>query len=368
VEHLGPPDEVFEVSGSPLPASPVQALNLAYFAPAGPHSPVVFATCGASQYRMKDGRRIEGIVILRREPDGNAFDAVHRMLASFALFAETNDQTIRLGDVVRAPEELEKFCGMDAILFMPPIPFVETFHRAAVTGGEKVEIVWLLPVYESEASYALANGPQALMMLFAAQSLDLTEPHRDEANTLIDPSDAKEMAQRVSEENQKRLAAEGPKPIQQPAKPKSSRRSVGKGSYDVEETQGGAVMVSRRRGKGERPKEEAPRPVEPVAEAEAPPRRASKAPPPKRPAVAPPKKKEEVRFDLGDQRPKKGPPPPAPEKRVEPKEDPAEAKRKRIEELKKKAKEAAERAKARQHGDPPPRSGPTTGGTSGPED
>ena len=33
VEYLGPPDEVFELSGSPIPGSPMPALNLAYFAP-----------------------------------------------------------------------------------------------------------------------------------------------------------------------------------------------------------------------------------------------------------------------------------------------------------------------------------------------
>lgn len=365
VEHLGPPDEVFEVSGSPIPDSPVQALNLAYFAPAGPHSPVVFATCGASLYEMKDGRRIEGIVIMRQEPAGDAFDAVHRMLASFALFAESNDQVIRLGDVVRAPEELHQFCSMDAILFMPPIPFVETFHRVQLAGEKTVEIVWLLPVYESEASYALEHGPQALMMLFAAQALDLTEPNRDEANTLIDPSDAAEMAKRAGEENRKRAEAEGPKPIQPRAKPKTSRRSVGKGSFDVEEAKGpgGAVKISRRNKPKKKPTEPPPGrrgPPPPRSDGSPEPRPAPRA----RPAAPPkpaPKKKEGVRFDIG-KKPVRDPKQPAlpkrPEKKIEPKEDPEEAKKRRIAELKKKAQEAAARARARQQGHVEEHTGP----------
>lgn len=355
VEHLGPPDEVFEVSGSPIPGSPMQALNLAYFAPAGPHSPVVFATCGASQYTMSDGRRVEGILIMRREPDSDQFEAVHRMLASFALFPESNNQVIRHGDVVHATDELRKFCDMDAILFMPPIPFVPTFHQVQVTQEKQVEILWLLPVFTAEAEYALAHGPQSLMMLFAAQGLDLTEPRRDEANTLVEPKDAAEMAKRLGEESAKRAETEGPRPMQQPAKPKTSRRTIGKGSYDVEEdTAAGAVKISRR---NKPKKSEKPAPVSPPrATSEGPPsseRRPARDPQKRKSITASiPKKKEEVRFELGSKKPERTEPklPVRPPRKEEPQEDPEEAKRKRIAELKQKAKEAAARAKARQEG------------------
>jgi hypothetical protein len=348
VEHLGPPDEVFEVSGSPLPGSPVQALNLAYFAPAGPHSPVVFATCGASQFTMKDGRRVEGILILRKEPTSDEFEAVHRMLASFALFAEANNQVVRHGDVVRAPDELSKFCDMDALLFMPPIPFVQTFHKVSVTDGE-VEILWLLPVFDAEAEYALAHGPQSLMMLFAAQGLDLTEARRPEANTLVEPADAAEMARRMGEENAKRAAeGGGPRPVAPPAKPKTSRRDMGKGSYDVEE-QAGEVKISRR-SKAKKPEPPKPEPSRPEL-------RSVSSPQPqslqrkKSITVQIPKKKEETRFDLGAKKPESSTPklPPRPVlKKQEPAEDPEVVKQRRVAELKKKAREAAERAKARQ--------------------
>src|SRR5262245_62034489 len=152
VEHLGPPQEVFEVRGSPIKTSPIQALHLSYFAPGGPEAPVVFATCGACLFKMNDGRRVEAMMLLRREPSRDAFSAIHRLLSSFAIFAEANNESVRIGDVVRAPEDLHKFCQMDAILFLPPVPFIETFHRIAITHEELVELVWLLPVYEAEAS------------------------------------------------------------------------------------------------------------------------------------------------------------------------------------------------------------------------
>ncbi len=245
VEHLGPPEEVFEVTGSPLPNSPVQALNLAYFAPQGPAAPVVFASCGASLFQMKDGRRVEALVLLRREPQGDAFEAVHRLLGSFALFPEENDEVIQVGDVVKAPEDLTQFCRMDAVLFMPPVPFVPSFHKFALSETESIEMIWLLPVYQQEAEYAIANGPQALMMLFAAQGVDLTEPQRDCADTSTDPKAAEEQARDVLESGQ--AAADKPAP-RRGGRPKTARRDVGRGSFDVEEGVGGGIKISRRGG------------------------------------------------------------------------------------------------------------------------
>lgn len=194
VQNLGQPDEVVEVRGNPVQGSAIQKLQLAYFAPSGPGSPVVFATCGACQGTMKDGRRVEGIIVLRQEPAREAFASIHRLLCSFASFAEANEGAIRTGDVIRSPEELRQFSTMDAILFLPPVTFAAGFRQVALTSGSVADVVWLLPVYESEAAYALLHGPQALLLLFAAQGLNLTEMTRDEANTLIAPEDAAKMA------------------------------------------------------------------------------------------------------------------------------------------------------------------------------
>jgi hypothetical protein len=374
VEFLGPPDEVFELTGSPLPGSPVAALNLAYFAPQGPNNPVVFATCGASLFRMQDGRRVEGMVLLRREPAAPAFEAVHKMLAQFALFSESNGTPVRLGDVVRAQDMLRGFCDMDAILFMPPVPFVPGFHRAPISGDEVVDMVWLLPVYEAEAEYTLKHGPQALMMLFAAQGLDLTEPTREEANTFMEPRDAEEMARRAMADAQERAKTAAPVPTA--GKPKTSRRDANKGSFQVEE--GGSTLRITRRGGARPTPPPAPAPTpEVVAAPPAPPApsapagpagppargpgpgpRPSPGGPPRRPAVMrSPSKKEEVRFDLSgggqvQRRPEPAAAPKAPPRPPKPRplteEEQAEAKRRRVEELKAKAKEAAARAAQRQ--------------------
>ena len=77
-----------------------------------------------------------------------------------------------------------------------------------------------------------------------------------------------------------------------------------------------------------------------------------------------PRKKEEVRFDLGAKKPERTEPkiPQRPQKKEEPREDPEVAKQRRIADLKKKAQDAAARAKARQ--DTPPEE-PTPIETSG---
>jgi hypothetical protein len=355
VEHLGPPAEVFEVRGSPIKTSPIQALHLSYFAPGGPEAPVVFSTCGACLYKMNDGRRVEAMMLLRREPNRDAFSAIHRLLSSFAIFSEANNEAVRIGDVVRAPDDLHKFCGMDAILFLPPVPFVETFHKIPITKGDHVELIWLLPVYEAEASYALKYGPQALMMLFAAQGLDLTQSDRDEANTLIQPEDARALAQKRSDEERAKMDAQGG-PKAMPMSKAPPRRTLGAGSFEVAD-QGDAVAITRRgdkKPKAVRPVEQAPPPPpEPM-----PPQR-TQPPPQKKPVLRSVGKPEPVvRFDVNAPKlsqstgpatasktpaAKPAPPPPKPE-------TPEEAKKRRIDELKAKAADAAKRAAERQGG------------------
>lgn len=355
VEHLGPPQEVFEVRGSPIKSSPIQALHLSYFAPGGPEAPVVFATCGACLFKMKDGRRVEAMMLLRREPSRDAFSSIHRLLSSFAIFSEANNEAVRIGDVVRAPEDLHRFCQMDAILFLPPVPFVESFHRIALTREQQVELIWLLPVFEKEAAYALKYGPQALMMLFAAQGLDLTQTDRDEANTLIQPDDARQMAQKRSEEERARLEASGGKPSMAAVSKAPPRRNLGAGSFEVAD-QGDAVAITRR---GAKPKTKVvqavsapppdPPPHQPQPQVQPPGAAAQR-----RPVVARPQTKPEPvkKFDLNAKNDAQKTPAAKPGAKVAPapvpiQESPEEAKKRKIEELKAKAADAAKRAAER---------------------
>ena len=363
VEFLGAPDEVFELSGSPVPGSPMTALNLAYFAPQGPQGPVVFATCGACLAPMADGRRVEGLVLLRKEPTPPVFDAIQRLLAQFALFPETSSAAVQLGDVVRAAEMLKPMCAMDAVLFMPPVPFVPGFHRAPIDKERFVDLIWLLPVYEAEAQYAMQHGPQALMMLFAAQGVDLTDLARSVADTSVDPAQAEAQAQQATQQAQERTKNQPPPP---PKQTKPARRSAPQARPVQAEEAGPTVRIQRRGGGAARPNSGSqPASVPAQSQGSAPGRPRTARPSGRsRVAVRAPSRKEEIRFDLsapakpgqGTSAPKRAAAPPSPRAKraapppVQTPEQLAAAKAKRVEALKQAAREAAERAALRHSG------------------
>ncbi len=245
--HLGTPTELYRMSKNPQKGSAISDLTIAYFAPGGPSSRVVFATVGAYRHRMSDGRRMEALTILRKEPTGAAFEAVRALLSSIVLVPEAYHRTLRHGDILRAREYLAGFSSMDAVLLMPPMPFTAPFHRAPLSqSGEAVDWMWLIPIYEAEGQYALDHGYQALMVLFAAQGLDLTDPNRPQADVAIDPVDAVELAKGATG---KRIeAARAARRRARPDQPKTAPRNVGKGSFEVTiDQKASAVRITRRR-------------------------------------------------------------------------------------------------------------------------
>ncbi len=331
VGTLGPPTELFDVAPDPSDDGAF-ALSLAYFAPQGPAAPVVFGSCGAALHRMSDGRRIEGLILMHQAPAPSAFEGVQRLLAQFAAFPRANPEPLQFGDVVRAQGMLQDFCKMDAVLFMPPVPFAPEFHTVGLSPEEQIEFVWLLPVFEAEAEYAMQHGPQALLMLFTAQGLNLTDLGRPHADTQVSPEDAAQQAQTATErfEEQTEVAQSLPATGTEPT------------SSDAE----------RRQPRAPQSGPSTPRKGAPRAHG----------------AVKAPSKKREVRFDLkakpdgaavqkkAAKKKRKPVPPPRPKPEPErplTKQEAAEAKKKRIEVLKKAAKDAEKRAAIRHAGDDP---------------
>jgi hypothetical protein len=244
-QYLGPPTELFEFKKNPLESSAIRDLKIAYFAPRGGTGRVVFATSGAFRCRMNDGRRFEAMMILRKEPTGEAFDAVRDLLSTFVLLPEANGRSLRYGDVVRA--DLSRFSVMDALMVVPPLPFPDRYHRAKLKRGGAVDFLWLVPLFADKSRYALKFGPSAMMLLAAAQRLDLTDMDRPEANTHAHPSDIISLAKEATTEMLEKARTARSRPKTPAPKLKSSPRNVGKGSFDVKVDQkAGAVRVSRR--------------------------------------------------------------------------------------------------------------------------
>jgi hypothetical protein len=225
-------------------------------------------------------------------------------------------------------------------------------------------------------------------MLFAAQGLDLTDAGRDEANTLVLPEDARGLAEKRSEEERKKAAAKGPTPT---GRAPTRVAPQGSGSFDVDD-RGDAVAIVRRGVKSPKPKPEHLSVVPPSMDGDEPTVRAPLEARPSQPMGAnettggrvptrrpmfapPPRKVEPVRFDVNsgasiepDRRGPGAPPPrpvpravsaaaprPAPAQKPAPppQDTPEEAKRKRIDDLKAKAADAAKRAAERTQGSDP---------------
>lgn len=339
IVHLGAPYEVAELRRNPVKGSPIEMLEIAYFAPGGMQAPVLFSTCGLSQSLMENGRRMEGIFMMRPAPAKPQL--VYDLLSAFALYPDKNQVSIGIGDVLPGGAELEALCPMDALLVLPPVQFVEGFQRIPRWDQQIVDLFWLVPVFEQEAAYALQHGPEALLMLFAAQGLDLTDLKRDEANTVMTPEDAAEMARKRELEDKKR-----PRPTARMAAPQpmmKRRPQPTSKSFEAQEADDGAFVV-RRKGIKTAPPDASTvvdRPVHKPQEASS----AQDAQAARAPSLPGGPK----RFDV----PKKDKPA-RPVLTSKPKEarDPEAEKKARIEALKADAKARAERAKKdRQGGD-----------------
>ena len=329
IVHLGAPYEVAELRKNPVKGSPIEMLEIAYFAPGGMQAPVLFSTCGLSQSLMENGRRMEGLFMLRPAPAKPQL--VYDLLSAFALYPDANQVAIGIGDVIPGGAELEALCPMDALLVLPPVQFVEGFQRIPRWDQTIVELFWLVPVFEHEAKYALEHGPEALLLLFAAQGLDLTDLKRDEANTVLTPEDAAEMAKQRELEDRKKPR---PAPRMVAPQPMLKRRAEPTSkSFDTTQQADGGIVIKRRGMKA------APPDASTVVD-----RPVHKPGDPKKPApvVASPAASGPKRFDV----PKKEKPArPVLTSRSKEQRDPVAEKKARIEALKADAKARAERAK-----------------------
>lgn len=309
VQRLGAPQRRIALPG--------QRSEIAVYAPA-PEAPAMYISCGLSEERA--GRRlVELILIFQPQPAQSMEPTIAETLLAFGEHDLAAEQTVAMPTTGRA------LWPMDKLLLLPPLTFPEDFRRLSLPDGTEVELLWALPVFETEAQYAAAHGSDALLDLFSAQALNPVRSDR-------------------------RVAAMGVVGL--------SQKLRGPASFDVVEEGAGVVVV--------RPKSRPPTAARPPTPA---PPLALRAPAPRSPAssrgggaavrraassAAPPPRV--VRFEL----PRK-PEPETPLGRASSSspEDPAQAKRKRIQELKKIAQTRAERARAKKNDTDPNGSGPS---------
>jgi hypothetical protein len=176
--HLGQPSRVMELKGNPTPGSAIQRLEIAVYAPGGGGSTTLFATCGMSQHAMQDGRRMEVVLMARPEPDKDRAAAIHTALGVLAVYAEHNKVSLGPGSVIFSPEEIKRFSKMDALVLLPPLPFVEPLATYQWVNQQRVDVLWVVPLHDAEAKLCLDKGAGNLLKLFDQAKADLANLER----------------------------------------------------------------------------------------------------------------------------------------------------------------------------------------------
>lgn len=328
VDGLGLPDLVFEVPADPRPQATLPQLKIAAFLPGGPTGPYVFTTTGICQHPLPDGRRLEVMLAFQPAPAEHLKDPILRLLTTFALHLVDSPQPVHIGQVIRAEQDMAELSPMRGLMFAPPV-FLDP--GALKLGGPEapVELLWLLPIYDTEAQVVLKEGPAALLARFTAAETPLLNFQRPPAPLQAKPP---------------RPAAK-PKPKAKPGPRLKRARPSARGPVTTRPTPSARAAAGYAGG----PPAKAP----PAHTGTGPgdrPRPRPKLKPKQRPEL--PTRKPEVRFDLDQDQAEppslkpRLPPPRSLTTRKTP-DDLAADKQARIEALKQKAQDANRRAKAR---------------------
>lgn len=133
--------------------------------------PSVFATLGASLAAAPDGRHLEAMMIAHlREPEHAGL--MEGLLRSF--WARMSTSGARYDEVVPANAEFVRATKMEGALVLKPIaldPAATTLPSSP--GFGPLELVWLLPIYRSEAEVVLLTGAKTLLNLLSTAKVDV---------------------------------------------------------------------------------------------------------------------------------------------------------------------------------------------------
>jgi hypothetical protein len=176
-DRLGAPVQSFELPGAPYEGSAISRLSVLRFRSRSPEG-TMLVSCGASALEMVDGRRAECFVLLRPDAKIETIAAIGRVMSMFVTFPERERVAVPPGSIVETGAELHGVSRMDALLVMPGDGFVD-----------RLEVVRLLPIYGSEAEYAVRFGAHRLVERLEEEGFDLRDLARPSANTAKDPKD-----------------------------------------------------------------------------------------------------------------------------------------------------------------------------------
>ncbi|NJL28515.1 MAG: suppressor of fused domain protein [Thermoanaerobaculia bacterium] len=108
-------------------------------------------------------------------------DRLYKALFATAQAFRDLGETANPGAIVELDEPLAEPSGLELAFLYDPTYHAEelaTVPAADAKGGEPIEIVWLIPITESEAELIEAEGPEAFESYLAATDPDLLDVTR----------------------------------------------------------------------------------------------------------------------------------------------------------------------------------------------
>jgi hypothetical protein len=166
---LGEPASVLDLRGK----KPMERLEVAVFEPTAQNAPKIFVTCGAAAVPGVGNRRHEFVMMVRPAPDKERTQKIAHLLGALAAYPVKHSAQLSAGAVIHSPQEVGVALGAQALLALPPIPFAPAFGRFSGPQGD-VDLLWVVPVSETEASWAEKNGVKSLYESWQAHGTDLS--------------------------------------------------------------------------------------------------------------------------------------------------------------------------------------------------
>lgn len=132
-----------------------------------------FMTAGLSlhELRMSDERKVRQELIFSISATGVFEMMVSLLLFICELILKNHDAVLR-GQILRLPIDAAEKIGFDAVYFAIPVFLDDEF---ATFGGSQppTVVVWVIPIYKSEADYVDENGWSKFEDLLAEKDPDL---------------------------------------------------------------------------------------------------------------------------------------------------------------------------------------------------
>ncbi len=174
IRFWGEPVDIFNLNGS-WKTSP-GPIFIAQFAPRSDEQDWVYATIGASRQPMpypadwvheKPERRVELFIYARRRTD-----ELRILLMSLAEYPFNKMTFLGPGHTIPGNEGVVKGSPLTDILFIRPLGEPPEFEVIHSDKAHHLEMLWIIPIYESERQFVKLNGWNALIDLFYHQGTD----------------------------------------------------------------------------------------------------------------------------------------------------------------------------------------------------